>query len=310
MPELAETIDRRSDFIDSESVDDPDGDDDEPEVLIAEHGRNKPAEFQDALAKRAGDILDYLRDRSERYGAMYPFEVDDEQRLVVLRELTQSRRLYLLLLSCAMFRYVKDRADITSFAARFEFLSVEVLQRMLPDKAEVHLFGRNPMGSERYPGKLYDKVSLLAQDLGEQLLATPKHFEKGDSGDGGIDLVAWIPLGDPLPGRITIFAQAACTPKWVTKQHSSSSSAWSPKMTLTADPTNMIFIPYDYRRPGGEWYNPLHIHKSAVVDRQRIMTLAATGDNPEDPVVIGPELAGVIDLGSLDLGRQQQAADL
>lgn len=308
MPELAETTERRTDFIAAESEDDQDLDEAETEPLIAE-SQGEPAKYRDALARRAGDVLNYLQDRATRYGSVYPFDVDVNARTVSLRPSTTSRQFYLFLLTCACLRYV-GAADRTSLAAKFELAGIEVLKRMLPARAEVHLFGANSLMTGKYTGLLFEKVQALAADLGERVLATSTDFERGDRGDNGLDLVAWVPLDDELPGRIAVFAQAACTPDWVSKQHSSHASSWSSTITLTADPVNMVFIPYDYRRPGAEWYTSRHIHKSAVIDRYRIVKLLASGAEPLDPIALEPDLLDALELPAFDDIRNQEAADL
>ncbi|WP_029988261.1 hypothetical protein [Leucobacter sp. PH1c] len=309
MPELAETTERRTDFIDTESEDDQDESELESEPLI-EESQGEPAKYQDALARRAGDVLSYLQDRATRYGPAYPFEVDLNARTVSLRSATNSRRFYLFLLACACLRYVEKPADRTKLAAQFELAGIEVLKRILPTSAEVHLFGANSLTTGKYSGLLFEKVKALAADLGERVLATNTDFERGDRGDNGLDLIAWVPLHDELPGRLTVFGQAACTPAWVSKQHSSHSSSWSSVMTLTADPVNMVFIPYDYRRPGAEWYTSRHIHKSTVIDRYRIVKLLSAGTDPADPIELEPDLLGALDLNAFDTFRQQEASDL
>lgn len=309
MPEFAETTERRKDFIETESEDDQDQRDIEKETLIAE-SRGDSSKYRDALAERAGDVLVYLKDRAARYGVVYPFEVDTQNRTLSLRESSDSRRLYLFILSCACFRYVKDPADRTSLAAKFELLSLEALKEMMPSNSEVHLFGSNSIENGRYKGLLYEKIKHLAKDLGEQVIARESDFERNDTGDNGLDLVAWVPSRDQLPGRIVVYAQVACTPQWVSKQHSSHASSWASVMNLTADPVNMVFIPFDYRRPGDDWYTRRHIHKSVVADRYRIITLLASQSDPHAGITVGPDLLSKLDLSLFDIPRGQDTTDL
>lgn len=306
MPEFAETTERMKDLLSEESMDDQDPTEDETESLITE-AEGESSEYRDALAKRAGDVFGYLKDRAVRYGTIYPFDVDVHALTLTLRSPTVSRRFYLYLLSCACFRYVSKRQDQTDLAAKFELVGIAVLKQMLPESAEVHLFGANPLGGDRYPGLLPEKIKTLASDLGEKYYAKEKDFEKGDRGDNGLDLVAWIPLMDELPGRISVFAQAACTPHWVSKQHSSKSNSWSKVMSLTAEPVSMVFIPYDYRRPGPEWYTDRHIHNSAVVDRYRIIRMLSAGPDPLDPIHLTADLLGKLNLNIFDEFREMDA---
>ncbi|MGV0046849.1 hypothetical protein ACRU43_13455 [Mycobacterium colombiense] len=307
--ELSETTERREDYIDAESEDEQDPRETEHEPLI-DAAREEPAQFRDELAKRAGDIFRYLAGRSMRYGAAYPFEIDQDEQLIIVRELTDQRRLYLFLLTCASLRYITNRPQINALTAKFELLALNAVRQMLPLGSEVHLFGANPIAATRYTGLLFGKLKLLADDLGEILLVTEDEFERGNTGDNGLDVVGWVPLGDSSAGRITVFGQAACTPEWVSKQHSAHASSWSLTMTLTADPINMIFIPYDYRKPSGEWYNKRHIHKSVVIDRYRMMRSLTKLENADSSLLIVPEDLELIELAAVDIAGKQEAADL
>ncbi len=309
MTELVETSERRAEYLAEEGEDDQDPSEHLPEQLINE-ADGEASSFRDALAQRAGDVMLYLRDRSIRYGSTYPFDLDVNMNLVSLRAPTLSRNIYLFMLSCASFRYVPDRSTMNSFAAGFELLGAEVLKRALPSAAEVHLFGTSPANEGRYKGTLQKKIEQLCLDLGERCLASEKDFEKGDRGDNGLDLVAWVPLGDSLPGRLTVFGQVACTSDWISKQHSSQASSWSSVMTLMTDPLNMVFIPFDYRRPGNEWYTDRHIHKSAVIDRFRVIRILSSGADAGDPVELSRVVIDKLDLAKLEFGRGQEASDL
>lgn len=309
VPELRETFERRRDFIASESQDDQDPSETEEEPLIKD-AELTPSEFRDALSKRAGDILNYLIDRSDRYGLSYPFEIDRNQRVITLRDMTDSRRLYLLILICAALRYVTPSMRII-LTGKFELLCVEALRRTLPSQSEVHLFGKSPLVTTgRYAGLLIEKIKLLANDLGEDCSIRESDFEPGDNGDNGLDIVAWIPFSDNLPGRLAIFGQAACTPEWISKQHSSSAAAWRSTIRFTADPQNVVFIPYDYRRPEGGWYTRRHIHGSIVFDRHRLMTALTNGSDTVGNLDLDEGVLGQMSLGDLDAVIQQDRADL
>lgn len=307
MPELRETAERRKDFISSESQDDQDPRETEEESLIHDAMR-EPSEFRDALANRVGDIFSYLIDRSDRYGVIYPFDVDRDQRIISLRDLTEARRLYLLLLACSALRYVGN-ADRTTLTSKFEIVCLEMLRRIFPAHAEVHLFGKNSLTSGKYKGLLFHKIKELAKDLGEECFARESEFEVGDTGDNGLDVVGWIPVADSLPGRVTVFGQAACTPEWISKQHSSSAAAWRSMIPFTVDPQNVVFIPYDYRNPEGGWYIRRHIQQSIVVDRHRLIHTLACGDDLET-LNLDPAVSASLALGDLDRAVQQSRADL
>lgn len=309
VPEFTETAERQLAYIETEGVDNQDDTEKEQEPLVEEASQG-PAQFRDAITGRAGDVFRYLEDRAERFSSTYPFTVDSSRRLITTKELTQSRRIYIFLLSCASFRYVEHKAVQTSLASRFELLGLEVVRRMLPATNEVHLFGANSITHGKYTGTLKQKIEMLAADLGEKSLLTDDDFETGDSGDNGLDVVAWMSHDDSLPGKLAVFGQAACTPQWISKQHSSSPETWSAVMTLMSSPLNFTMIPFDFRRPGGTWYSKRHIHKSMVIDRQRIINYLSTGPNPNDPIYITDALRGHLYLNEIDDAFQQEADNI
>ena len=92
-----------------------------------------------------------------------------------------------------------------------------VIREILPVTAKVYYFhgaGR----SGRYKGKLFQKLTILASDLFEGMTVAADDFDDNDVGDGGLDLVGWVPMTDSSPGLLLCFAQCACTDKWVKKQ--------------------------------------------------------------------------------------------
>jgi hypothetical protein len=160
----------------------------------------------------------------------------------------------------------------------FEKASLVAMRNYMPSVAKTYLFGKNPLVSRtRYSGKIWDKVCRLADDIGDTLACSEADFEsrKFSTGDEGLDLVGWVPMGprDRARGSWIAFAQCACTLEWVEKQHSSSAQSWRSFITFTIDPTNFVFIPFCYRDAHGNWHDWLDIKQSLVVDRVRLVHL-------------------------------------
>jgi hypothetical protein len=235
-----------------------------------------PAETDDNVSQRALDVFEYLESRAVVYGATYPFEIDSEDGSISLKRTSRLRgarktaRLYLFLLACANFRYIPRKRDQDTLATKYEDICFRGLTMLLPPTAEVHLFAQRARQGARYNGLLKDKLSLLAKDLGEERIAADREFLAGDTGDAGIDLVAWLPLGDALGDRVLLFGQCACTPNWVQKQHSATGSALGTSISLIAKPVPLCFIPFDFREVGGGWYQRRMIHETVVIDRRRL----------------------------------------
>lgn len=276
LAEFAEVTERAADALMTDGTGDQDREEDEKESLVGAIGN--AARFRDEARERSVDIFEYLADRSLRFGESYPFEVDAAAKTIERRDLTDRRVAYLFLLSCASLRYVGSKAAQVNFGARFELLAEASFASMLPIGATVGLFGANSLRPAMYSGDLKSRIERLAADLGEVSLAVDEDFETRDHGDGGLDLVGWLAPKDGLGGRVVLFGQAAATPNWITKQHSSSADTWGRTIPMVARPTNVVFIPFDFRRPGGRWYAKRHIHNSVVMDRERILKSLYAGD--------------------------------
>ncbi len=228
------------------------------------------AERNDKKALRVEDWFRHLQFREQAFGDYYPFSLSQTQDVLqVKRPLTLKRKFYIsLLLSSNLTYFKKYESKLTS---SFELLSKRVLEKTLPITAKVHVFGSNPIHRHgRYQGNLWQKINLLAKDLYEHINAdvTEEDFSPQDTGDQGLDVVAWFPFGDEVSPLLVVFGQSACTDKWVAKQRSSSYEVWKQVISLKALPHNMCFIPFCYRKVDGTWHSP-HKVASVLVDRLR-----------------------------------------
>jgi hypothetical protein len=217
----------------------------------------------DKFDAKAEDLFRYLKYREESFGKRYPFAVDMRRRRLVLKRTTGSSRLYVFLLLASNLRY------FTSLTPRlttdFEALCKVVLEKLLPRNAKVYFYhgaGR----SGRYKGRLFRKLEILASDLCETMTVTGDDFDENDVGDGGLDLVGWVPMADSSPGLLLCLAQCACTDKWVKKQRET--MAVHQVMTIKAAPVRLTFIPFCFRRPSGSWFYS-HNVETLLVDRLR-----------------------------------------
>jgi hypothetical protein len=221
----------------------------------------------ETLDTMAEDLFRHLKYREGAFGKTYPFAIDMSRRRIVLRRTTGVGRLYLFLLIASNLRYF---ATLTPQITRdFEVLSKLALQKLLPANGLVHLFhGAGQSG--RFKGKLFTKLSVLASDLFESMTVGADDFDKNDVGDGGLDVVAWVPMNDDSPGVLLCFAQCACTDKWVKKQREP--MAVQQVMTLKAQPVYLTFIPFCFRTPTGGWFYA-HSVGTVLLDRLRLINL-------------------------------------
>ena len=236
-----------------------------------------PAEINDRWSGYADEWFQHLFYRSKAFHDAYPFTLVDTADVLQLKDnLTVSQKLYLFLLLCANLRYCMEfEPDLT---AAFEQLSKEAMKSYFSEKAEVHIFGTSETGNRRYSGNLYKKIVELAKDLRDKVVVEEASLPASDTGDGGLDIVSWVSMGDSNSHRIVAFGQCACTEEWDIKQFSSNVERWRGFMSLRSGVTNVLFIPHCLRGSDGEWHRPADI-SSVMVDRQRFLYSLANQEN-------------------------------
>lgn len=304
--DLADLVKRRNDVRQSESIDDAEEPDDESEKV---DGADE-AELSDTQRARVTEVFKYLQSREQAFSDAYPFKIDSDGQLTLLDE-SNARSFYLFLLFSSCLRYVVDSTAAARLPAEFEGVCLGALKEIMPKRADVHLFGKNSyISNPRYKGLLTKKLELLVSDLGEEKRFRDNQFSKNDTGDNGLDLIAWTPMGDSLNGRPIVFAQCAATSEWVGKQHTSSTDAWRGIMSQLTDHTNMCFIPFDFRQNDGSWYKEPSIHNAVIVDRRRILELSGVlvgGHGFED---VAADWAEKLQYGAINKNRVSAKADL
>jgi hypothetical protein len=211
------------------------------------------AEISDKWSARVEQWFGHLEMRATRLGAAYPFELaPDRSRLSLRDKLTDLQRFYLVLLMASALRYFPDReSDIT---ASFELISLAAMRRLLPQGAEVHVFGANKLKDGKFTKDLWSNLEILAGEMLESLRVKKEDFAANNRGDNGADLIGWLKLEPDVPGLLALFAQCACTKEWETKQMTSAPNRWSSSMTFQTNPQNSVFIPHCLRKQSSLWH--------------------------------------------------------
>jgi hypothetical protein len=230
------------------------------------------AEKKDRAELMIDDWFRHLSYRAGAFGDFYPFYLSrDLDVLHLRRSMLLRHRFYLFFLFSSNLAYFGQHQP--TLTKEFEVLSSEVLRSILPDYAEVHIFGAGHQ-TARYSGNLWTKIQKLAKDLKEKTLLSKNDFSPHNYGDKGLDVVGWVPIDDPTPNLLLVFGQCACSPEaWEQKQSSSAASAWSSTITFASRPDNMSFIPFCLRHPDGSWHKAQDIHETILIDRLRFVLL-------------------------------------
>jgi len=240
---------------------------DEPDELLAEaHWADGP----DKKMLRVKGWFLSLASRAQLLADHYPFTLSPDNAKLTLRpKLSDTNRLYIALLMMSNLHYFnKAQADLTS---SFEILGQNVFSWMLPNNAIIHRFGKGKGNKGRYKGHIWDKLKLLADDLSCEIKCRKEQFAPNDNGEGGLDLVGWVPWQDSAPGRLLLFGQCACTPKWVSKQNEASAATWNSKFEFVTAPLTVILIPFFLRTNGGGWHRQTDFAGHLIIDRLRFL---------------------------------------
>jgi hypothetical protein len=156
-------------------------------------------------------------------------------------------------------------------------LCTRIFSCLMPAGWEVHRFGAK--GATRYTGHLFTRLSKLASDLRGRLEVQKHHYKAKNAGDGGLDIVAWHPLGgDSRVGIPIALAQCGCTAEeWTLKSLEASPSVLGGNLKTHADWSTYYFMPQDLvdgRGPVQDWQRRPSLTRCIVIDRMRLIRLA------------------------------------
>ncbi len=270
--QLAGTEDSESE-VDEDVGDDLAQDDDDLVHRLISHPR--PTDGASRTDKRqvlAGDLVRLLKRRELTHSSNYPFVITgsgDAVELSAIGTLSAGQRTYVFLLLCSALAAV-DRTTSTSLTTAFELVSAVALENMVPSAA-VSGFGTATAASSGYRGSLSKKIHDLASDLGETPGPRVKNLPSANTGDFGLDVVAVHDHGDQLPGRLSIFLQAACTDEWKLKQNTCKADAWARTLSLLSPQVPVCAIPFSFRDASGDWHDEGEISQVLLLDRARLL---------------------------------------
>ncbi|MDE9432678.1 hypothetical protein [Xenorhabdus bovienii] len=231
-----------------------------------------------------------LNSRATHYSIYYPF-IYNGSRIKKKDSLSEVNYLYIFLLLCSSLKYIEKYQCVTTI---FEKLSYFAMKKYLPDIAEVHVFGISSDRNSRYNGSLEKKFIKLSKDLGLTMSNRSNIFKTGDNGDGGIDIIAWVPFkDDPNMDRKQIFmGQSASGKNWANKQ-ASVDRVKNYLIDLPDNSQNVLFVPYDFRDFDRNFCQSNEITASIIFDRHRILNLVSYDDIVHDS--LGNTFQSIID---------------
>ena len=223
----------------------------------------------------AAACFKHLRWRSKLFGEGWPFTIDEHaQEIRIKPNCDSAHYFYLHLLLSSLLKYC-PRTRRKIYTGSFEEISLSVFRCLMPQGAEVHAFGATH--STRYKGHLFERLEKLTADIRGKLLLTKQDFPKNNSGDGGLDLVAWHDLKDERDHIPIAFAQCGCTVEgWPDKMLEASPAKLSKKLVTGHDWATYYFMPLDLtdERDGAmSWQRRSDVNCAIVIDRLRLCRL-------------------------------------
>ncbi len=236
---------------------------------IKKIGSEDGAESNENWVAEINSWFSELKARISAYGENYPYEFQ-ENRFLLKDNLNDYQYIYLGLLLCSSLRYIENSSV---FSSAFEFASLCAMQEYLPELAEVHIFGVSSRNEGRYTGSLKNKITKLSKDTNYPISSRPNIFKSVDNGDGGVDIVAWLPFYEDvnLDKKLLFIGQSASTMDWANKQHSG--ERLHAYLDIETKSLNTLYVPYDmrdYARNIKEW---TRITTDILFDRHRMLKL-------------------------------------
>lgn len=241
--------------------------------------RNKTGEATLNVEERWRSLIDFCGIRKHEFGALYPFMVsEDEDTLSLDFSGTPGQRLYLSLLIAASMRHLPNtrKGDI---ARAFEETCFSIFSQLMPIGSEVRATWASGGPEAPYTGHLYEKLIQVAHDIRGFPNIKERDFKESNTGDGGIDLIAWHPMADERDGIPISFAQCGCSrDDWTFKQAEASPFLHGKKFNVRHDWATYYFMPLDFREFDGGWAYGSKIASVIIVDRLRLLRLAEKYD--------------------------------
>lgn len=209
------------------------------------------------------------------FGEWYPFEINNaKSRISGVEQLTQEQKVYFFLLCCSSLSHF-DKRSYAQLTDGFEEVSLAALAAIWPAQGTVRSFGKNLTD---YPGSKWERMNALGEDIGASPKYSATSFRRKDSGDGGIDLIAWLDLDSHEKRNIpSAFGQCACSrSQWQKKQMEASNSTHATNMAPSYPWLELMFIPQSFRSGSGAWAYDGNVAQVILVDRHRLINCLGT----------------------------------
>jgi hypothetical protein len=234
---------------------------------------NEASEVIDKWGVKIANWFTILNIREKSFKEFYPFYINNENSIILKSNLTNNHKLYIFLLLNSNQKYLSKNKNLLT--SDFEEFSLIALKNYLPINSLSYRFGKSMLDFDRYKGKLSTKIDLFAKDLKYKIKYDEADLDERNNGDGGLDLVSWIPFqNDENQNNMqVVLSQCATGQEWFKKQYETD-KVTSNLIDFKTKVNNAIFIPYDGRRLDRKFTEQKEILSDMwLFDRIRILNL-------------------------------------
>lgn len=251
-------------------------------------GSQENSQHRDEWESRINDWFSLLDVRENVFGFFYPFMIHNHT-IKLKKNLDKKHKIYLFLLLNSTQSYIKSNKNLLT--SDFEELSCIALKHYLASTAQVFRFGKSMLDTERYKGHIKNKIDLLAQDLNYKIKYREHYFALINSGDGGLDIVAWNAFEDDNRGNIQIcLGQCATGKNWRSKQDDTKKFE-DKYIEFESNVSYSMFIPYDSRNIDRSFNEEASMGKYLFFDRIRLINLVG-----EDRELLSSRLSSFVEV--------------
>lgn len=238
---------------------------------ISHTGDKKNALNDDKWYSRIYDWFLLLETRQGKFGKSYPFIVNDDSIKLKNTITNDATIFYIFLLLSSTRKYINDKNILTT---DFENISKKALTNYLPTFSKTFQFGKSNVNYNKYYGHITNKIDTLANDLKCEIRYQSHFFSSENSGDGGLDIVAWVPFEmDENKNNIQIYLGQCATGKdWLKKQDDTQKFP-NKYICFNGYINYIMFIPYDGRNNDEKFNEEADMGDYLLFDRFRIIAM-------------------------------------
>ena len=226
------------------------------------------AERNDILEAHITEYMEFLESRKSLFKDAYPFDLSSN-KIELKKDLNPEQIGYLILLFSSCLRNIESnhREVLTT---SFEYITQTYFRALLSSQGEAHVISskNNEIGATAI-----DRIKWVAKKLGSSIICDEDEFLGNVAGEKGLDVVAWLDLGDELNNRPIFLIQATCgdSVTFELKAAQVSFGKWRKIIEFDAHPVSVLSIPHSYRKQSNVFGSNIVYGDAVLIDRSRIL---------------------------------------